>query len=116
MSDSVPEDPSGLVGGVWFDVENEVRVFVVELLEELAGEYVVTYNYDKSPKFVSDFESNEGYSEDDRVVNVVYVDSFPDGVDVGGVSLGRVEGLVDDREVRLYQLPVSRLNTVPEEE
>lgn len=116
MSDnSGSEDLSDLVGEILFDVENETRVFVVELLDDLADEYIVMYNYDKSPKFVSDFESNEDYPEDDQVVNVVYVDSFPEGVDVRRGSLDRVEGLVEDHEIRLYPLPVSRVVEVPEE-
>lgn len=112
MSDLVPDDPSEFVGDVWLDVENGEMVFVVELLEELAGEYVVTYNYDTSPKFVSDFESNEDYSEEDRVVDAVYVDSISDGVDVDDLSVSQVEELVENREVKLYQLPVSRLGVV----
>lgn len=98
-----------MVGEVRYDEENDSLVFVVQELTERANEYVVTYNWDKSEKYVCDFDSNEDYPDDDYLVSGVYEDSLPASFNIQTVTAEAVSELAREGEIRLYPFPVSRL-------
>ena len=98
------------VGSIRYDKENESRVLIVEKLDVAANEHAVSYDWDMSPVYVSDYESNEEYPEDDTVLLAVYEGSLPEEYTMDSIPESVLEDL---NEGVMYPFPESRLKPVP---
>jgi len=67
------DEEEEMVGQVFADEQTGDRLFVTSVTDELADEYVVTYDYKQDEVTVNDFDGNSEYPDDDVVVEAEYV-------------------------------------------
>lgn len=113
MSVTEPE-PGEVMEDPHADDGDDARVIIVDTYDERQDEFRVTWDYNQNPVHVYDFEGNDQYPPEARVVGAVYLESLRDaGYSWASMSAEEIQRAVaEESTIRVYHFPAPRLEYV----